>query len=293
MYYKVPYVNLEGAEGEGEDSPISPKSARRLKKNQKNGIYEREYFDYFNDRHEGIVAEISLVRRRSEIKKIQKHRQKVGQTSTDNKKLLETKEKIKSSEIMIDLKVVRVFKDVNKYFGQYSIIELTDLGSLAYSDYSGRVFYEKLELTKFLENKLGTNENLEKFKVIDYNWTVIKAGFIAHKSDQAYFVKIDTEMVQKGSLYKVKAKPAEVIPIDFIIGTANMEIISVYECNNPSLVIFVMQNGFPNYLFVVWSLEENCEVRNYSHSNTYSFIRGRNSETGYILTQYSYVNLDN
>lgn len=292
LYYKANYIAPEGGDEEGEQSPVSPQTARKLKKNKKDP-YEREYYQYYRERKEGFVAEITLVRRRSEINKIQKQRQKVGLNPQDNKKLQETKEKIMSSELMVDLKVVRVFKDINKYFGEYSSITITDLGSLANYDYTGRLFYEKLEITKFVENKLGTNENLEKFKITDYRWVTIKAGFIAFKSDQAYFVKIDAEMVSKENLYKVKAKPSEVIPIDFIIGTANMEITDVYECNDPSLVIFVMQNGFPNYLFVVWSLVENCEVRNYSYSNMYSFIRGKGSETGYLLTQSSYVNLDN
>ena len=47
-----------------------------------------------------------------------------------------------------------------------------------------------------------------------------------------------------------------------------------------------------DYLLIVWNIEENREVYNFSTSKSWSFIYGPQSNAGIILNEGTYVNLD-
>jgi len=54
-----------------------------------------------------------------------------------------------------------------------------------------------------------------------------------------------------------------------------------------------MSNIINETVFLVWNLRENIEVRNFSINGSYTFVHGPNSNTGYILHSFKYINLDN
>jgi len=44
---------------------------------------------------------------------------------------------------------------------------------------------------------------------------------------------------------------------------------NVYECSDPAKVIFKLQSGLSNSnIFLVWSLQTNTEIRNFSASGS-------------------------
>lgn len=130
------------------------------------------------------------------------------------------------------------------------------------------------------------------FDVRDYRWVVLESGFIAYRVDQAYYVRVETIRRIKENELKVKSEPDCVIPINFHLVTEDLFITNVIGCQNPDMIVIVLSNNLQESIFLVWSLVENREIRNYSITGNYSFVHGPNSETGYILTGFKYINLD-
>jgi hypothetical protein len=83
------------------------------------------------------------------------------------------------------------------------------------------------------------------------------------------------------------------IEIKFQVGTSDLTIKKAYYCKNESLVVFVLSNLVNEHIFVVWDIERNSEINNYSTKGNYKYVLGENSDSGYLLQNRSYVNLDN
>ena len=145
--------------------------------------------------------------------------------------------KTKDDDIIFDLKVIRVFNDIKKHFGE-NTPDITSIGTLASVIYdenevAQKLVYETLDLEQFLEGKFGVNERTYvDNKVSDYTWIIIPPGFIGYKNDRAVFIKLDIEIDKKeDKIYNpmndregvfeimvVSLNPVKVIPIDFILG---------------------------------------------------------------------------
>jgi hypothetical protein len=84
------------------------------------------------------------------------------------------------------------------------------------------------------------------------------------------------------------------VKIDFQVGTTDLTIEGAYECKSDRLIVFELVNETKTNekLFLVWNLENNCELRNFSTNENAKYVQGELSESGYLLMKRSYVNLD-
>ena len=150
--------------------------------------------------------------------------------------LSDVRPKLENEEIIFDLKVVRVFKNINRYFGEHNPT-MTSIGTLASTIYddnmrTGRLFYEEYDLSKYVDEKLGyDDETYEWYTIYDFNWKVLSPGFIGFRNDRAVFVRINVEISKQeemihnpvtnrdevAEIMKVNTKLSKVLHIDFIL----------------------------------------------------------------------------
>ena len=254
-----------------------------------------------------------MLRRSSTIRKVGKSVQKFMVNSKERITINDIKPKFENEDVIFDLKITRIFKNINKYFGD-NTPSVTSIGTLVSTPYDynkgwTRLLYETFDLSNFIEGKLGVDDKTyEKYKISNFQWVLCSPGFIGYKDDRAVFVKVDVsigkteEMVHnpvtnKGEVIEVMTilpKPSKVVQIDFILGSTELELLNVYEWKDiRRAVVQISNRNTSEHVFVVWDLENNGELWNYSMKGEFRFAQGFSSEAGYILTANSYINLDN
>ena len=140
-----------------------------------------------------------MLRRSSSIKRVGNSVKKFKLNSKREINLDDIKLKIEAEDIMFDLKLVRIFKNVDKYFG-YNTPKISSIGTLSTycynNDYSSLwLLYETFDLSKFIEGELGIDEKTtEKYKSKDFRWEWISPGFIGYLDDRAIFVRVDVDI---------------------------------------------------------------------------------------------------
>lgn len=144
-----------------------------------------------------------------------------------------------------------------------------------------------------MEGLLGEDEDLRPFEVKDYKWVVIESGFIAYRINQAYYVRVEVTKTIENNEMKIKTEPNCVMPINFVLVTNDVFITNVFGCQDPGQIVMVLSNNLSEHIFLVWSLTENQEIRNYSIKGSYTFVHGPSSGAGYIMNGQKYINLDN
>ena len=101
------------------------------------------------------------------------------------KKKLEDRfrKRIEEDKIQFDIKKVRTFKNFETHFGEKYCPILTDDTTFAY--YNPDIHWLHFETEKFSnrdeDKKLEYNINSLPFKISDYNWKVLKTGFLGYK----------------------------------------------------------------------------------------------------------------
>ena len=182
---------------------------------------EREYFDDVEQLRDGFIYEISMLRRSSSIKKVEKTIKLQADKKMRSIKVDKIKSVLDKEDEIFDLRVIRKFKHVNRYFGDVPTI--TSVGTLAswYLDFiknTTRLFYENQELNKFAEGKLGINEKtFENFKVEDFNWKILSPGFIGFNDDWAVFIKIDVDITKNQELVFNEELSLEVVEETIVV----------------------------------------------------------------------------
>ena len=176
-----------------------PEEEKKKKKSKKDKLKDRDYFQTYGTVKDGYIFEIVMLRRSSSIKRVGNSVKKFKLKSKREINLDDIKSKIEAEDIMFDLKLVRIFKNVEKYFG-YNTPMITSIGTLStycydYNDSSYRLLYETFDLSKFIEGELGIDEKTtEKYKSKDFNWVWISPGFIGYQVDKAIFVRVDVDI---------------------------------------------------------------------------------------------------
>ena len=134
------------------------------------------------------------------------------------------RKRIKNAKIQFDIKKVRTFKDFDTYFGKYRPI-LTDNATFAlYDPDEHRLFYEKIDCTDCLNEELGHNIDSKPFEILDYEWKILKTGFLGYKNDRMFYLNLQVELSkEKAEGYKVeeidvKVNSHKIIPIRLILG---------------------------------------------------------------------------
>jgi hypothetical protein len=145
------------------------------------------------------------------------------------------------------------------------------------------LMYEDIECYKEVENKFGMNEyDPTKFKTLnDINILTKNGGYALYTSEEAYFLRVESDL---GTVLPL-------IKINFKINKGQMTIDRICACTDPSLIVISFVKG-SDYLLLVWNIEENREVYNFSTSKYWSFMNGPNNKAGFILNGDTYVNLD-
>lgn len=81
--------------------------------------------------------------------------------------------------------------------------------------------------------------------------------------------------------------------MDFQVGTTDLTIEGAYECKNDSKIVFELWNEqTKERLYLIWNLDTNSEVGNFSTKEKARYVQGEFSDSGYLLMHRSYVNLD-
>ena len=97
----------------------------------------------------------------------------------------------------------------------------------------------------------------------------------------------------EGEEIDVQVNSPKIIPINLMLEKGDLRIDKVYGCIDPSKVVFNLRSTGEESIYMVWSLETNIEVSNFSAKNTCYFTNGSGSQTGYIFWEDNYyVNLD-
>lgn len=176
------------------------------------------------------------------------------------------------------------FNSIYFYDFKNSSFFLTDNMELLYVNPTDNiVMYDDIKCQNEVENKLGKHEeDKQKFKTIkDFRIVLKNGGFIFYSEQEIYFLGINSETKT--------VKP--LIKIDFELKKEQLSVWTVCPCPDPNLIVFSFRKDL-HYILLVWNVEENREVYNFSTSEDWSFIYGPGSKAGFILNQETYVNLD-
>ena len=222
-------------------------------------------------------------------------------------KIKEENKEFKEESEKFEFQLVRVFQNIEEHFG-HSSPNVTSIGTLA----NDAFMYEGKDFSVCIEEELSrSNTDLHsQIKNKNFKWKWISNGFIGYCDSEAVFVKIKANIKEteeklfdpilndnnKWKIMKVDVdeKSWKVIKIDFVLESPELKIENVFECKNGSRVVFQISKwDTREHMFVVWDLENNKEIWNYSTEGDFRFVQGVSSETGYLLTAKAYVNLDN
>ena len=128
--------------------------------------------------------------------------------------------------------------------------------------------YEEIKCQNEVKNKIGKRDyNQEKFRDLsDISWTMKNGGFALYSSEEVYFLRINSELRTIMPLMR----------INFKLNKAQMTINKVWACPDSKLIVIGLSKD-SDYLLIVWNIEENREVYNFSTSKSWSFIYGPQS----------------
>lgn len=218
----------------------------------------------------------------------------------ERKKIQKIKDKIYNSKVEFELRPIRKFENLDTYFGTSFDPIITDLGSLAlFNSVEHRLLYEQIELTSSIENQLGEDDKFNKLKVADYEWRILQTGFLGFRADKIYYINLEVKVDRNSSesQYKIDVKYIKTIPISLILGEGELIVRNVFAWPDSSKWVFELSDLYEEQIFLVWSLDANIEVKNFSTSGFTKLIYGSGSKTGYIFNKVEdkirYTNLDN
>ena len=161
---------------------------------------------------------------------------------------------------------------------------LTDNREILYVNKSQNIImFEEIEWQNDIYQKLGKKDlSPDLFKdLADIVWVPKNGGFAFFSEWEVYFLKIDS--VERIALPLIK--------VNFRISKSQMIVNQVWACIDPSLIVISLKNK-KDSLLIVWNIDENKEVSNYSTSKKWMFINGPKNKAGFILTGDVYLNLD-
>ena len=161
---------------------------------------------------------------------------------------------------------------------------LTDNMEILFVDTSdNKLMYEEIPIAKDIEKKLGRRDyNEEEYRqVADLTWIPQNGGFAAYSSQDVYFIRVNSET----------RSVLPIIKCNFNINKGQMSVTKLCGCVDPKLVIIALSKNTDN-LLLVWDVEENREVYNFSTNKTWYYMMGAKSKAGYIKNGDTYVNLD-
>jgi len=169
------------------------------------------------------------------------------------------------------------------YYGGITLFLTDKMEVFALDKSTNLLMYEEVKCYNEVEKKFGKDE-YDKEKDVDLNNINIvmkNGGFAFYNQEEVFFLRVNSDL---GTVLPL-------VKINFKINKGQMTIDKVCPCSDPALIVISFIKG-SDYLLLVWNVEENKEVYNFSTSEIWSFMLGPNNKAGYIMNGETYVNLD-
>jgi len=156
-----------------------------------------------------------------------------------------------------------------------------------------QLFYDTLEITKYVKNRLSRDEVTKKYELIDsYTWMPTSRSYIAYKKDKIFCIFFDVNTTVANNELKVKIKPYKPFQLNISFDTFDLYISKVFRCSNPDKIVICVSSHLEENIFLLWDCYENQEIQNYSNKGKYTYLTGRGTDSGYILNEEKYVDMD-
>jgi hypothetical protein len=203
------------------------KDAKKLEENE--GVHKKIKRDLKKLEKQINPEDLEKLKLIDRLKAVDMKRNNEIQKEKERKRIQKVKDQIYNSKIEFELKPVRKFENLDKYFGNSLDPIITDLGTLALcNNEEHRLFYEQIELTSFIENQLGEDDEFKKFKVADYQWKVLKTGFLGYRLDRIYYINLDVKLDIVENQYKIDVGYSKTIPMSCLLGEGELVVSTVY-----------------------------------------------------------------
>jgi len=144
------------------------------------------------------------------------------------------------------------------------------------------IVYEGVNYYEYIKGKIGKNTQFEKDnELADIRYWIKNGGFALYTFVEIYFLRVNSELQTSPKL----------IQVDLHIPKGLMYIEKVYPCIDPALIVIELLE-LEKHIFIVWDVEANKEIYNYSTSQNSKFIVGCGSKAGYLELEDCIVDLD-
>ena len=192
-----------------------------------------------------------------------------------------------------DLKLLRTIKDIDNILGKDWDPSVTDDGLLTYANGENQLFYDTLEITKHVNKKLSRNSDTKEYEAIDsFTWLPTGRSYIAYKEDKIFCIFFDVKIKVVNNELEVKVKPYEPFKLNIQLNSYELSITKVFTGPNPDNIVICCSSELEENIFLLWDCYENREIQNYSNKGKYVYLTGRGSDSGYILNEDKYVDMN-
>ena len=145
------------------------------------------------------------------------------------------------------------------------------------------LMYEEIHFEQNMKEKLRLSIDSEEENTFsDLSWLVTNGAVIAHSQSFVYYCLFDKN--------NNEVKP--LMQVDFKINSEQLRVYCIHKCVGCELLVIILSNDDNKYLTLVWNLETNTEVYNFSSDTYFKHINGAGSKSGYLLMNDFYANLD-
>lgn len=95
---------------------------------------------------------------------------------------------------------------------------------------NGRLFYDSVEITDTIENRLSKNEITGQYETIKaFHWIATNTGYIGYKDDKIFYVYVDVQRKVANNELHITVQPKEPIQIGIVMNTYDLYISQVYR----------------------------------------------------------------
>lgn len=212
-------------------------------------------------------------------------------------KKIEVKEGEEDKE-QFEIEKIRRF-DCKKHWEFTSVYDISkssyDYSSnKAFIDDEGSIYHLKKGSTKeecklYMEDENVTEKTINKMKVTEEDfpsleWNFKNGGVSGHTPTDLYFIKMDGK----------NKKASAPVELNFQLEkNKGIQISKVYPCHGKDrIVLSLNENYTDDYIILIWDIVNNAEIANYSCTESFTYLNGTGSKSGYLLLKETYVNLD-
>ena len=155
---------------------------------------------------------------------------------------------------------------------------------IAVYDHKNIIMYKHKNYYSLIEGKIGMKPNSNEFNELkDVNYCMKNGGVALYTRTEVYFLRASTLLNIPPSLIKLNVN----------IPKGETYIHNVHACIDPTLVVIELKSLYRRHLFIVWNIETDKDVSNFSSAEECVFANGVGSKAGYLMFNDYYFDLDN